>query len=106
MSLKKSFGLFGIGIVGGLIFLGIQYYVVISENDDDVDPDFIRFLSDIDELHNFAVTILLLIIIPVFIYISNKRDPGKIGDFLSLAGGALFPFMLASVIITAIEFLE
>ena len=106
MSMKKSFGLFGIGIVVGLIFLGIQYYVVISEDDDDIDPDFISFLRDLDDINNFVFTILLLIMIPIFIYISNKRAPGKIGDFITLAGGALFPFMLASVIVTTMEFLE
>ena len=106
MSMKKAFGLFGIGIAAGLIFLGIQYYTVISEDDDDVDPDFITFLIDVDDLHNYVFTWLLIIIIPIFIYISNKRAPGKIGDFITLAGGALFPFMLASVITTAIEFLE
>ena len=104
--MNRAWGFFFLGTLIGSLFLVGEYVYDILEHDDDVDPDFLTFLIDFDDINNFGFTLSMLVIFPIFIYISQRKNPGRLGDYIMTAGGALYPAMFVSVLVTINELLK
>ena len=98
-TLKKSFGVFGIGISFGLVQFIIEYAIEVLQKEAQ-EFDLIQFLQEYLELKGDLAIIIFIVLFPISLYLSFKPYKIKVDVSYIIIGvtGYAWPIMTLMII--------